>query len=304
MRLTEERAGLLCLFIGMLFAAFSSPIIAAKDGETFRHKGLISCSELESKIASGDTVIIDLRKIPLYNRSHIHGSLSLSYESLRGNIQGVGSLLLPSPLLAAHYSMMGIKRSDTIVFVYGDAPQDAALAAMSCERLGHKKFAILNGGFGEWKHQNKAGSAAMPNTAISEYPPQSSDDFTVDYNEVFSAIGNEDIVIIDVRPEEFYNGTKSDEARAGHIPGAISRPFTKDTESPHGFPVFRSPGELAAAYEKIIPSKDTTVIVHCRTGREASQTFFVLKHILDYENVLWYDAGWSQWAAIEQLPVE
>ncbi|MCF8077577.1 MAG: hypothetical protein K9L23_20950 [Desulfotignum sp.] len=46
------------------------------------------------------------------------------------------------------------------------------------------------------------------------------------------------------------------------------------------------------------------MIVHCRTGHQASQTFFVLKHLLGYEQILWYDAGWTQWAALPELPVK
>lgn len=36
---------------------------------------------------------------------------------------------------------------------------------------------------------------------------------------------------------------------------------------------------------------------------QASQTFFVLKHVLGYPNVRWYDAGWTEWAARPDLPV-
>ena len=52
-----------------------------------------------------------------------------------------------------------------------------------------------------------------------------------------------------------------------------------------------------------VPSLDTPVVVYCRTGHQASQTFFVLKHLLGYRNVYWYDAGWTEWAARPELSI-
>jgi thiosulfate/3-mercaptopyruvate sulfurtransferase len=147
--------------------------------------------------------------------------------------------------------------------------------------------------------------AALPTVTEAKYPLKSNtDDFTVDFQTVAARLGKPGAVIIDARPADFYTGKKSDEARAGHIPGAINRAFSEDViVTSNKVATFKPVAELAAAYSQIAPSKDTEVIVHCRTGHQASQTFFVLKHLLGYSNVRWYDAGWTEWAARPELPV-
>jgi thiosulfate/3-mercaptopyruvate sulfurtransferase len=145
----------------------------------------------------------------------------------------------------------------------------------------------------------------LPTVTESKYPLKSdADDFTVGFQTVAARLGKPGTVIIDVRPADFYTGKKSDEARAGHIPGAVNRAFSEDViVTSNKVVTFKPIADLAAAYSQIVPSKDTEVIVHCRTGHQASQTFFVLKHLLGYTNVRWYDAGWTEWAARPELPI-
>ncbi len=260
---------------------------------------------LASRLGAPGLKIIDLRPQPEYNTAHIPGSLSLNVESLRGNIGGVPSMLLPAAMLAAQFSLLGLMPSDTIVLVYGDKVHDATLPGMALERLGYLDYAVLNGGYARWAQEGKPANPTLPAVTESVYPvKQEADRFTVDFRTVAATLGKPGTVIIDVRPADFYTGKKSDEARAGHIPGALNRPYTEDlVTSSNKVVSFKPINTLSTAYSQIIPSKDTEVIVHCRTGHQASQTFFVLKHLLGYRHVRWYDAGWTEWATRPELPV-
>ena len=263
---------------------------------------LVDTAWLADRLSASNVKLIDLRPQPDYNTAHIPGSLSLNVESLRGNIGGVLSMLLPASMLAAQFSLMGLEPPDTAVLIVGDKLHDATLAAMAFERLGHRGYAILAGGFTKWLAESRPVDAVLPHARASNYPsPEPPNAFTADYREVAAAIGKPGIVILDVRPAAYYSGEKSDEARAGHIPGAINRPYTEDVDKSASF---KPTEELAAAYSALIPDKQTQVIVHCRTGHQASQTFFVLKHLLGYADVRWYDAGWTEWATKLELPVE
>jgi len=268
-------------------------------------KPLVDAKWLEENLGKVYIKIIDLRSQPEYNTSHIPGSLALSVENLRTDIKGIGSMLQPADMLVKHLSLMGIQRDDTVIYVYGDKPHDATLAGMALERLEHKNYTILNGGFAIWKASGKSLNNDLPKVSVSNYPlPDYSDAFTVDSQTVLKYVQNKKAIIIDVRPSDYYSGAKSDEARAGHIPGAINRPYTEDIVKINDVQQFKPVDQLQKVYAQIIPSKETKVIVHCRTGHQASQTFFVLVRLLGYKDVLWYDSGWSEWAAKQDLPVE
>ncbi len=249
--------------------------------------------------------IIDLRPQPQYNSGHIPGSLSLQLDSLRGNIGGVPSMLLPAPMLNGVLAQMGIAPRDLIVVVPGEAPMDSTLMAMALERVGHRRYVLLSGGMKAWNAEGLPKDSALPAAAaLPAAVASGADGFTVDGNAVLEAMKNPKTVIVDVRPADYFAGTKTDEARAGHIPGAINRPFSEDVvKDAKEISRLKPVAELEKAYAALIPAKDSPVIVHCRTGHQASQTWWVLTRLLGYTNVKYYDAGWTEWSAKPEWPV-
>jgi thiosulfate/3-mercaptopyruvate sulfurtransferase len=246
--------------------------------------------------------VIDVRSGPEYSTSHIPGSVRVDPESLRGFVGGVHSMLLPADVLGAHLSLLGVHPGDEIVVTADDRFRDATLFGMALDRLGHNRWGVLEEGIGGWFAHGRPVDSALPTVDPSSYPaPDGEDGFTVGYPTVQSSLADGRTVILDTRPTEYFVGDKSDEARPGHIPGAVNRPYKEDLDE-NG--QLKPMAELAEAYSQLIPSKETPVIVHCRTGHQASQTYFVLKHLLGYQDVRWYDAGWTEWAAHEELPAE
>ena len=250
--------------------------------------GMVDTGWVFKQLARGGLRIIDCREQPDYNRGHIPGAYSISFESFRGVINGVPSMLETAAVITSKIIHLNISPDDLVVLVYGgDRIRDATLIGMALERIGHLNYAILDGGVNKWVAEDRPLSTDLPGNARSQYPVSDNPDtFSVDYRWMDSFRKQKNTVIIDVRPVDYFLGKKTDEARAGHIPGARNRDFSSDVDKTESFYIFKSPKELELAYAGMIPSKNTPVAVHCRTGHQGSQTYFVLKHLLGHKKHL------------------
>lgn len=264
---------------------------------------VVSTDWLAERIGQPGLRILDVRsKSTAYTTGHIPGAVYLNHESVRGTVDGIPSMVLPGPELAVIFGRLGISPQDTVI-VYSDALRDATLVAIALERVGHRSFAVLHGGYGKWTSEDRPVSNALPTIAAVAYPvPSAPDSFTATTDDVAAAVRRGGVKILDVRPADYYTGKKSDEARPGRIPGAVNREFSMDLVK--GSESWKNVEALLEAYNAAGFSPETPTIVQCRTGHQASQTYFLLKHVLGYRNVQWYDASWAGWAARPDLPAK
>jgi thiosulfate/3-mercaptopyruvate sulfurtransferase len=148
-------------------------------------------------------------------------------------------------------------------------------------------------------------------TAIQEYPSLSPNKFfgkairetLAEKKWVRDRLTAKNVVIVDASPPKQYSGEEGEEIRRGHIPGA-KNVFWETTLEGDEVKVWKKKEDLERLFAESGVTKDKEVIVHCRTGREASHVYFTLKYVLGFSHVRLYRGSWVEWSADKNLPVK
>jgi len=262
---------------------------------------IASTDWLAQHLTDENQTIVDVRDdIKAYWAGHVPGAVWLSPEALRWPDSGVPGKLMPCDQMAKLVSLMGVTSDGTVLIYAEESNFKPAYLAWALDYLGHKNWAIVDGGYRKWTAEKRAVSQAYPNTVSCpcfSYPGPVAfvRSRTAD---VLARKG--DTMLLDVRVKKAYTGEEGPWLRKGHIPGAISHPWSDDITADG---VWKSKAELQAAYlaQGIIPDK--LIIASCGQGQMSAHTYVTLKYVLGYPNVTNYDGGFNEWSNSAALPV-
>ena len=212
---------------------------------------------------------------------------------------------------AALMSAKGITPDTTIVF-YGDQNNWwAAYALWVTSLFGHADVRLLDGGRKKWMDEGRPMTTDVPSPAPTDYPVTARDDSVIRaYREqVLAHIGNGKLV--DVRSPGEYSGEllhmadypQEGALRGGHIPTAANVPWRRAANEDDG--TFLPVDALRAIYQDEVGlGTGDDVIAYCRIGERSSHTWFVLTHLLGFDNVRNYDGSWVEWGNAVRVPIE
>lgn len=206
-------------------------------------------------------------------------------------------------------SRNGISNDTTVIF-YGDKNNWwAAYAFWVFTLFGHQHAKIMNGGRTKWIAEQRP--LAKETTAVvpTKYSAKAQDVRIRAFRDEVRLHSQSNKPLIDVRSSQEYTGElthmpdypQEGALRGGHIPGAVSVPWSQAV-APDG--LFKSREELERLYlkEKGLRSEDD-VIAYCRIGERSSHTWFVLKYLLGFRNVKNYDGSWTEWGNLVGAPI-
>ncbi|WP_431812975.1 sulfurtransferase [Kocuria sp. cx-455] len=255
----------------------------------------------------GVVVVESDEDVLLYETGHIPGSVKVDWHTdlnepdTRDYVDGTQ--------FADLMSRKGISRDDTIV-VYGDKSNWwAAYALWVFTLFGHQDVRLMNGGRDKWVAEGRELTTETTQVTPTDYPVVERDDSVIRaYREdVLDNLGK--TPLIDVRSPQEYTGERTHmpdypqegTLRGGHIPTAASVPWARAAAEDA---TFKSRDELETIYrEEVGLSPEDAVIAYCRIGERSSHTWFVLTHLLGFDNVRNYDGSWTEWGNAVRVPV-
>jgi thiosulfate/3-mercaptopyruvate sulfurtransferase len=269
---------------------------------------LVSTEWLAEHLGEPGLVVVESDEdVLLYETGHIPGSVKIDWHTDL-NDPVVRDYVSPEQF-AAVLGSKGIAR-DTTVVIYGDKNNWwAAYALWVFTLFGHEDVRLLDGGRDKWIAEGRELTTEASAAASADYPVVARDDSAVRAfkEDVLAHLGNGPL--IDVRSPEEYSGERTEipgyptegALRAGHIPSAASVPWAK-AAAPDA--TFKTRDELEAVYlDGAGLTAGDDVIAYCRIGERSSHTWFVLTHLLGFENVKNYDGSWTEWGSAVRVPI-
>ncbi|MEJ6013543.1 sulfurtransferase [Corynebacterium sp. H127] len=203
---------------------------------------------------------------------------------------------------AALMDEKGIAPDDTVV-IYGDKRNWwAAYTLWVFELFGHKDVRLLDGGRDAWMAEERDTSYDVPEYPAAGYPAPTlkEDHLRAFVNDVRAVIDTG--TLVDVRSSEEYQGAETQQSqptiRRGHIPGAKNVACESSVMANN---YFRSREELEQIYAGLDPQSHT--IVYCHEGERSAHSWFVLKNLLGFADVLNYDGAWVEWGNMVRMPI-
>lgn len=273
---------------------------------------LISARELAAHLEDERFAIIDVRHDlaqpeawgeAQYRSAHIPGALfahidrDLSAPKTGRN----GRHPLPAPeVAAALFGRLGIDASHQVIAYDQGSGMYASRLWWMLRWLGHDAVAVLDGGFDRWVKEGLPVTPTVPHVHEVNFVARPVA-CAVDAATVQANLDGGAMVLIDARAPERYRGEVEPlDPTAGHIPGALNRPYPNNL-GPDG--TFKPAAVLRGEFEALLQGSAGPVVVHqCGSGVSACHNVLAME-VAGLPGTRLYPGSWSEWCADPARPI-
>jgi thiosulfate/3-mercaptopyruvate sulfurtransferase len=292
-----SRVRRLASFTGLVFMLFALPLPA----QSVREQMLVSSEWLHQRL--GQVTLLHIGDAAGYAARHIPGAVLIETSSLLVQRDEVPNELPGVDALEQAFRAAGVGNRGRIVVYSSDLPL-ATRAWFTLDYLGQgNRTSLLDGGLPKWIASgyptSTEGVLVKPGRFVARPMPQAVTRLTA----VRNAIGARDqldlnLVLIDARSSAQYCGDEPGDGvpNGGHLPGAVNIPYGSNLDSSGAF---KSPRDLDLLYRQAGVARTSANIVYCRTGMQASMTYFVLRY-LGYDVSL-FDGSFIEWSSAGEM---
>lgn len=231
-----------------------------------------------------------------YLAGHIPGAVFIDLDAVTG--KGPGRHPLPTREQFQEEIRRAGVSAGTRVVAYDDAGGSiAARLWFLLGWFGHGAQAVLDSGLQGWGEPLETTvPVVQPGDFKARAPKRSR---ILDFEQVerlSKAAGGRagaGRVIVDARVGERYRGEREPiDPKKGHIPGAVSAPWTDNLDADARF---KSPEELRRRYEGLGVDGKVGAVVYCGSGVNACHDLLALE-IAGISDVRLYEGSWSDWS--------
>ena len=276
------------------------------------YQTIISTGELQDHLGAENWAVADCRfslQDPEqgrreYHRGHIPAAFYVDLDQdLSGEIipGKTGRHPLPEPAdFAETVSLWGIDEQVQVV-AYDD--RGGAIAARlwwMLRWLGHEQVAVLDGGWRQWVKEGRPVESEMVPRKPRTFHPEPDHSRWVDANFVARVLYNPRYRMVDARDAARYRGEEEPmDPEAGHIPGAVSRPYLENLDEDGRF---RSRDELRDRFQNLFAEHEPAeLIMYCGSGVTSVHNI-IAALIAGYGEPKLYPGSWSEWITDPDRP--
>jgi thiosulfate/3-mercaptopyruvate sulfurtransferase len=233
-----------------------------------------------------------------YEAGHIP---TAGFADLKGDLSDADSprdFAMPTPQqFAAAMSALGVSDDSRVVLYSANYPAWAARVWWMLRWIGFDRAALLDGGLAAWTAAGYPLSTEPADRPAGRLTVNLRPELIADRDEVFDALDDPAVKLIDAMSEAHYRGEMAMYARPGHIPGASNLPTTLLVDESGRF---RPQDEL----EMLVDGEaDARTITYCGGGIAAATDAFIM-HRLGFTDVAVYAASLDEWTADSANPME